>query len=84
MEDRTILFPTPLRPSPPPPPTSRRLLFRGSKSAPKSGQVRVVLAECMVGAILRCSVVWGLSNTCRDDNDRREVSLKKMMPVPEF
>lgn len=49
----TILFPTPLRPSPPPPPTSRRPLFRGSKSAAKSGHDSVILAEWMVGAILR-------------------------------
>lgn len=50
-----ILFPTPLRPSPPPPPTRRKPLFRGSKSTPNSGHDRVILAEEISGAMFENS-----------------------------
>lgn len=62
-----ILFPTPLRPSPPPPPTRSRPLLRGSKSAAKSGHESVNLAECTVGAIV---VDKG---ECKEDRSMTEV-----------
>ena len=67
MVELAILFPTPLRPSPPPPPTRSRPLLRGSKSAAKSGHESVNLAECTVGAMV-------IDNEdCKEDRSMTEV-----------
>jgi hypothetical protein len=56
----TILFPTPLLPSPPPPPTNKKAGFLGSKSAPYSGYDKVIFAEGIGGAIWNTDVAGGV------------------------